>query len=177
MLSMRNPGPVRSICSGNYYRIFIFLALILFLLSSPVSAAVLTWDPEPVGAGITDGSGTWDTMSLNWTTDGGTTRVAWTNGDDAIIGGGTAGSAGTITGGGVQANSITCNLPNGGGSYTITGGKLTLSGNSVNTNAQDLKISSVIGDGTGLTKTGTGKLTLSGVNTDTGTTTISGGTL
>jgi len=173
--TVQTPGK----CILRPCRMAICAAFILLFLIGIVSAATLTWDPVPTGAGITDGSGTWDTASLNWTADGGTTRVAWTNGDDAIIGGGSVGSAGTITidGGGVSANSITCNLPNGGGSYTITGGTLTLTGNSVDTNAQDLKISSVIAGAAGLVKTGTGKLTASGANTYTGGTTISAGTL
>jgi len=179
MLSVRSPGRRYEIFSLNSRPTAFCIALMLLFFANAVSATTLTWDPVGPPGVITDGPGVWDTTSLNWTADNGNTRTAWVNGDDAVIGGGTAGSAGTITigSGGVQVQSITCNPPNGGGSYTITGGTLTLSGNSVNTNSQNLAVSSVISGSAGLAKTGTGMLTLGGANTYTGTTTISGGTL
>ena len=62
-----------------------------------------TWDPDAADGGIvTEGSGNWDTTTTNWTTDvGATNELGGTGSDpfseDLIFGGGTAGTAGTVT--------------------------------------------------------------------------------
>ena len=82
-----------------------------------------TADPA-ISVGLQGGDGIWSTTVANWNTaaDGSGQRVAWTNGDDAII---SAGNTGTITiSGGVTANSVT--FTNGG--YTVNGSTLALTG-------------------------------------------------
>jgi len=149
----------------------------LMLLAGTVGAANLTWDTATGdGATITDGSGNWVTGSGNWNTGSGDTT--WTDGSDAIIGGGTLGAAGTITiTSGVSANSLTFNNPNGGGAYTISGGTLTLTGSAAITNNANSTINSLIAGSAGLSKAGTGMLTLSRDNSLTGNTIVNSGTL
>lgn len=80
-----------------------------------------TWDiATGDGSGITDGSGTWGAANM-W--NNGSANTTWADWNDAVIGGGTNGSAGTITmAAQVNATHITFNTPNGGGFYTINGG-------------------------------------------------------
>ena len=74
---------------------FVLLAAlaVVGISAGPAMAADVTWDitPGTVGAGdsaITGGTGTWDTTTGNWTTDGGANNVAWDNtanpGDTAV---------------------------------------------------------------------------------------------
>ncbi|CAA7072346.1 autotransporter-associated beta strand repeat-containing protein [Lentimonas sp. CC11] len=70
-------------------------------LAQASQAADLTWDTTIAADGvITDGAGTWTTGAGNWndtpvtpTSDG----IVWADGDKAIFGGGTEGTAGTVT--------------------------------------------------------------------------------
>ena len=80
------------------------LSIAALLLSATSAQAVdYTWDPDAADGGIvTEGSGNWDTTTTNWTTDVGVTNeVGGTGSDpfneDLIFGGGTAGTAGTVT--------------------------------------------------------------------------------
>jgi len=89
-----------------------------------VKGATLTWDAAAGdGIVITDGPGIWTNGLGNWNNAG--TDVNWNNAtlDDAVFGGGTLGAAGIVTlGGPITAATLTFNLPNGGGAYTIAGG-------------------------------------------------------
>src|SRR5580765_5647172 len=89
--------------------------LLLGLLIAPTPAALaanLTWDNDGNFVnGRNDGSGNWDTTSLNWYN--GAINQVWNNvtGDTAIIGnGGTAGTLTLTTGitaGGITFNAVT----------------------------------------------------------------------
>jgi len=158
--------------------------VVVFGIFVSLRAADLTWDVDST-ANITDGSGTWDTSSSNWTGDGGSSNTTFSDGDTVTFGGGTAGSAGIVTinnGGAVQTSAITFESPFGGGSYTIASNTasdvLNLSGstNTITTNANGT-ISAVVSGTNGLTKAGSETLTLTGANTYTGATTVNAGTL
>ena len=155
---------------------FAVIALLIFHAVLPrVSASALTWDITPAnGASITDGAGDWLNGAGNWNTGSG--DATWMNAtpDSAIFGsGGTAGTVtltGAITAGGLTFNAVT-------GSYTVTGNTLTLSGSpTIAVNDDAATINSTLA-GTTITKAGTGTLTLGGVNSYTGLTTVSTGTL
>ena len=117
-------------------------AIKLFILAGlavvPARAATNAWDPNRLGVNRTEGSGAWSTNAgdTNWWN--GVADVTWTNAsDDAVIGGGVGGTAGTVTlGSSVVANSI--NLTNtASGTYTINlaGNALTFAGIAWATNA------------------------------------------
>lgn len=64
--------------------------------ASLVSAASLTYD-SGAGAGIQAGNATWDfNTSSNWTTDGGASRINWTDNTDSAVFA-LQGNAGTVT--------------------------------------------------------------------------------
>jgi len=98
-------------------------------------AASLTWDIS-AAAGVTGGTGAWNTSNTNWTTDGGATNISWTNvvgtpKDDAIFGGAT----GTVTLG--EAISLrNLSFTNLAGPYIITGSTLNFTGGTISTVAQ-----------------------------------------
>ncbi|NNM30438.1 MAG: hypothetical protein HKO57_13030 [Akkermansiaceae bacterium] len=73
------------------------LPLLLAALVGPgAQAAVLTWDTATGdGTTITEGGGTWQVGVGNWNDTG--ADVLWADGNEAVIGGGTLGAAGTIT--------------------------------------------------------------------------------
>jgi len=157
---------------------FLGLAFAWLGLCCATVTAQVTWDANTTTSGPQDGSGTWSTSDSNWWN--GSADVVWPNltTSGAVIGANN-GAAGTITvSGSLAINSLTFNAP-GSGSYTLTGGTLGFGGTTptitVNTSAGT--ISSVLAGSAGLTKSGTGTLILTGVNTFTGTTTVSGGTL
>lgn len=111
----------------------------------------------------------WNTSSTNW---GG---AAWTPGADAVF---SATGVGTVTVSGTQtlADSLTSLCFDTAG-YKLTGGTLSLPGNSgFNVNA-DAEIASVITGAGSLNKTGAGTLTLTGSNTYYGTTVVNAGVL
>lgn len=139
------------------------------------SVPVLTWDATGMnGADPADGSGNWDTVTALWSN--GATDAVWVNGAStgAVFGNGN-GAAGTVTVGNITAASLFFN-PAGSGSYTLSGGTLTLSGLSpaITANA-NATIGSVVSGTGGVMLGGTGTLTLTGVNTYTGVTSIAPG--
>lgn len=155
------------------------------LLTAGLSAATLTYDNDVNDAnGITEGTTSgWNTTPTNtpWYDSINDTFLAWpnTSADIAIFGGGSSGTAGSVTVGTVTANGIIFNTPNAG-SYTLTGGTITLAGTTPTLTANaDATINSILAGADGLTKNGTGNLTLGGAasNTYTGTTNVLAGTL
>ncbi len=108
------------------------------LAAAPAHAVTNFWDPNRLGVNRTEGSGAWSTNSgdSNWWN--GVADVSWTNGsDDAVIGGGLGGVAGTVTlVSDIAANSL--NLTNtAAGTYTINlaGNTLTFASVAWATNA------------------------------------------
>ncbi len=95
-----------------------FLVVTLLVALNPVWGQNVTWDVTPGdGATITDGAGTWQLGSGNWNDAG--TDVNWANGSNANFGGGTSGTAGTVSlGGDITANRVIFN-PGSSGTYTI----------------------------------------------------------
>ena len=78
-------------------------------------AATLTWDASST-AGIQEGSGTWDTSSNFWTTNGGASTTNWIAFSNAVFGGGSSGTAGTVSLSGTQfVNSLNALLGVEGG--------------------------------------------------------------
>lgn len=106
-----------------------------FAFTAPTAfAAALTWDTDPA-AGITAGSGAWNTTAIDplntvWTQDAGTTNELWTQtaandaSNTAIFGGtdGTLDEYVVTLGEQVAAESVTFNSSG----YLITGGTLSL---------------------------------------------------
>jgi len=167
-------------------------------------AASLTWDPVAGdGPQITEGAGLWSDGAGNWNLAG--ADVLWSNAnpDNAIFGGGTAGTAGAVTlGSAITVGSVTFNQPflgsysvatgvstltiNSGiianDSATITGsGSVILGGNNTwnVATAKVLAIGSNVGElaPSSLTKTGAGTLALSGALSFTGGITVDDGIL
>jgi autotransporter-associated beta strand protein len=161
----------------NMKKIMALACMALAIILAPGAQAVTnTWDitPGTVGSGngtVTGGNGTWNTSNGNWTSDGGANNIAWVNGSDTAIFGGTAG---TVTlGEGVTVGGLTFNTAG----YTVTANTLTFGAAGIISNAVAATISSAIA-GTGpITKDGAGTLTLSGNNSYTGGTVLNGGTL
>jgi len=107
------------------------LTLLAIFSTGTVHAVNYTWDPTSGDGQITDGTGNWDTTTSNWTTDAGATNVVAPSsafGSDLFFGGGTDGTAGTITlmDTGKEYGSLSFNSPNAS-SYD-----LDLNGNIVN---------------------------------------------
>jgi autotransporter-associated beta strand protein len=152
------------------------LPLLLCLATTTVlPAATLYWDGNDLTPDADGGAGTWDTSSTNWDDAAtGGAADAWpatTSGNDDAVFGGTAATV-TIDASGITANDITFTT----GTYTITGGTLTLDSIDPDpedgipaplpaiTNAVAATISSDIIGSYGLNKIGNGTLTLSGNN-------------
>lgn len=156
---------------------FLLAALLLATLPSSISAQVLVWDPDGATVG-TSVSGNWDTTTLNWTatTDSGANTV-WVQSSVAnfgvaanytvtltepitIAGVTLSGTAGILTIAGTQANNLTL-------------------GNSLifDTGARTSVVTAPITGNFDLTKAGTGNLTLSAVNTYSGGTSLTAGTV
>lgn len=143
----------------KYRNYLLALVSALPLAATVASADTLYWD------GGTNMN--WDIFTDNWVGN-----VTWNNGtpDDAVFG---ATGAGAITISAIQANSLTFNDPG----YVISGGTLNMTGACGLTAVSDAAISSVITGTNGLEKLGAGVLTLTGLNTYTGVTDVSEGTL
>ena len=113
----------------------------------------LTWDAQPTTGGIQTGNGTWTTAAntTNWHIGG--TNVAWVDGSDAVIGGGTLTVATSVTVGDLTFN----------GGATLTGAAQTVTvkpGAVITANGGNATIATRL-DGPAFTKAGTNRLTLS----------------
>jgi fibronectin-binding autotransporter adhesin len=153
-------------------------------LPGVVSAASLNWDSDANFANaITDGSGTWDTVTAQW--NNGAANVTWnnTNNDIAVFGNGLTGGVAfntvsllePITVGGITLQ--TSNVSSG---YTIADNTLTLAGATPTITAAlgtNSTITSVLAGTGGMIFTGGGSLTLTAFNTYTGGTTVNAGNL
>lgn len=136
----------------------------------------LQWDISG-SAGMQNGAGTWDVgTTSNWTANGGTSNVTWTNGSKATIcGNGATGNADTITiSGSPTFDTLTLN--------TVPGGTLDISGSiglvtdgKVVANAALTTLSTVFTGSVGMEKSGTGVIRLTGASTYTGGTDILAG--
>lgn len=142
------------------------------LAISYTHAADLTWDANALGAGQTDGTGTWLNADQWWD---GSANATWNNAtpDNAIIGSG--GTGGTITLGAVSAGTVL--LDNFGGTYTLNGTSLAQTGGiTVGSTAGNVTIGALVTGAGGVTMAGTGTLTLSNVaNSFTGALNIENG--
>jgi autotransporter-associated beta strand protein len=146
--------PSRRILCGS------ITALVVAMGFSALRADTQTWSP---------GSALWDLNAANW--NGG---AVWSNGNDALFeSSGTAFQSLTL-GTGVLAGNLTF----GTSGYAISGGSLTLTGGVIETQPGVFAtVEASLEGGVGLTKTGAGTLFLSGVNTYTGGTVVSAGSL
>jgi autotransporter-associated beta strand protein len=146
-----------------------------FRLTVTTAAPALYWDTNGATPGV-GGSGTWDSGTLNWTTDpAGAAATQPFNSSNAATFAGTAGTV-QVAAAGVIANAgITFET----GGYVIAGGPLTLgAGPIVARHTEGIStISSIIVGTNGLNKTGLGTLRLTGANTFSGIVTLSEGTL
>jgi len=157
------------------------VALATSMALAPVEAgAQQFWDSTTDGNAanngtVDGGSGDWDAATTpNFTVDGGTTNQNYANPGNVSFSVG--GGADTVTVvGTININDIDFQATG----YTLTGGTLNTGavGRTITVGGASATISSIV-DGTGgLTKQGAGNLTLSGVNTYSGGTIVSAGTL
>ena len=164
---------VRLLCTSS------LSALALLALPSVAHAqdADRHWDANGTTPGA-GGTGTWDTTSLTWSTDGNGTGGlydrSWRNDqlDNAIFGG----TAGTVT---LVAPITVHDIIFNTAGYTLTGNTLTLAGTTptITVNSGASTIESAIAGTAGLTKAGAGGLVLSGANSFTGDIKIDAGSL
>ena len=85
------------------------------IAATTLRAGTLTWDPLANHSG-SDGSGSWDSTTLNWAT--GTSDIAWVSGDIAAIGSNQ--TAGTLTlGANITAAGLIFNPVATGSAYTV----------------------------------------------------------
>ncbi len=103
-----------------------------WISSGPARGADLTWDATTGSAGAQDGAGSWDTGANNWWT--GSANALWNNAtpDTAYIGAGNAAGATLTIAAGMSAAALNLRAP-GSGSYTLTGGDLTLGAGGLST--------------------------------------------
>ena len=157
----------------------------MLLLAAPAFAAntIYTWDASGTHpTAPTDGGGTWNTSSANWTNNA--TDVVFGNATTSQANIGAAnGAAGTLAvSGNITNNFIQFNAP-GSGSYTLGGSGTIFLGGSTPTisiaAAQTPVINTVIGEAAAntavkfiATSAGSGSITLGGANTFTGASTI-----
>ena len=154
-----------------------FLLCAACLTSAVLPAATVTWDTSTT-AGFQSGNGTWGTNAF-WSADG-TTLLPWVAGDVAVFQGESVAVTNAITVGSVQnISGISFGSTTTSGNWIISGSTLNLSAAATFTvNASSTSsIGNVISGGFGLTKAGEGVLTLGGLNTYTGATAVSAGTL
>ena len=151
------------------------LVALSFLFALTASeASVFTWAGATTGA-LGGGNDVWDTTSTNWLG-----AATWDNsiatGNSAAFGG-VSGTVGLSSVESVNANLLTFSVPG----YTLQSGTLNLNSTTPTVNTSHTTgttaIASVISGTSGLTKSGSGALSLTAVNSFTGTTTISSGTL
>ena len=140
-------------------RSFIYIMKLCFFVGS-VNAATYTWDDVTGDSAIADGVANfsnWQVGVANWY-DATTYDQNWADGNDAVFGGGTAGTAGTVTlGGNVSTNTLTINAANAG-NYDI------------DVNASTLTLANSTGamrvnDTTTISSSGVGSFVTTGSNT------------
>ena len=114
-------------------KMFAAIVVLVFALVPAGAQVDYQWDADAGAGGIQDGGGTWQVGVGNWDA-GGTPNSNWADGVDpdwnnAVFGGGTAGTAGTVAiTGTVNAGAVTLNDPFAG-EYTFGGaGTLNTSG-------------------------------------------------
>gem|GEM_PF-2274866 len=158
-----------------------FLALAMMPLASQAATNTYYWDVNDAAAGFGTANGAWGSNTF-WSTDGTGASVpsvlTTTTSDSLNFGNGATGlGAGTIGLDGTQAaGSLT--FASGSGAIILSGGTINLAvPGSITVNNISNTISSVISGSAGLNKYGSGTLTLAGINTYTGGTIISNGTL
>jgi autotransporter-associated beta strand protein len=112
----------------------------------------LTWDAQPATAGIQTGNGTWTTATntTNWSLSN--SNVAWVNGSDAVIGGGTITATTPLTVGSMTFNANV--VVNGSSPITVREDSI------IAVNGADSTIAAPLA-GTSFTKDGTNRLILS----------------
>ncbi len=153
------------------------MAVVMCLFTAATSQATQYYWNAPNG-----GAGSWDTTTTIWSLDNLTNTNSWNNsaGDDAILNGFyTTTSTIAVDAGGISVHNITNNDAASGtvrASYNLTGGTLTLVGDSPTIDTPGwLAINSVIAGTSGLIKTGTSYLDTYGANTYSGTTVLKAG--
>ncbi len=156
-----------------------WMAALLCVFSCPGFAVTLIYDDDGLVNGINDGTTAgWNTTATVFYN--GTNDAAWTNSTTNIaqFGGGSSGTAGSLTVGAVTANGILFETPFAG-NYTLTGGTITLGGTAPTLTANaNATIASTLTGTAGFTKAGAGTLTLTGNNTTlTGPIILNAGTL
>jgi autotransporter-associated beta strand protein len=130
------------------------------------------WDANGAAAG-TGGFGTWDILSARW--DNGTNVWPGVGTSNWAFFGGTAGTV-TVAAGGVTANGMLFNVDG----YVVQSNTITLDGTQPTVYVQPgigEQIYSVLAGTNGFIKSGDGTLALNAVNTYSGGTTLSAGTL
>lgn len=171
---MKNPLTLRT----NPVLKFSWLACALVGLAGAARAAELTWDSSGANPSApVDGSGLWDTTSALWSN--GAVDSAWVNAAvDTAVFGANNGAAGTVTvAEPITVGGITFNAA-GSGSYVLTSGTITLAGTTPTITANgNATINSGLTGSAGLVKSGAGTLILGGVNSYSGGTVITSGTL
>ena len=161
---------------------------LLGLLAAPTQAVTYYWDVNDNSNGFGTAAGTWAVPTLTGTgwsdspTGASIIGSITTSTSDTLYFGTDVSTYGLATGtvtvsGAVSAGNITFGSQSG--AITLSGGTINLGASSViTTNNSSNTISSVLaGSGAALTKSGAGNLTLSAINTYTGGTVVTGGTL
>lgn len=134
------------------------MVAVILTVVIPVRANTLTWDANTGTSGAQDGSGNWNTSTLNWWD--GLSSALWDNStpDSAIIGNGGAAGVITLTTG-ITVGNLTF-ASGGSGNYVITNNTLTLSTPTTITANKDATIKAALAGGA-LTKTGSAAVYLS----------------
>ena len=157
----------------RFSRIGLLFLLLLLAVVADANAATLYWDTSDT-PGLQSGTGAWSTSAANWNASpGGTgTRVAWSNGSDAVFSG--TGATITVTGT-VSASSISFT----GTGYNLTAGTVLLAGTSPSITASgSATIAAALSGSAALVKSGTAPLVLTSLaNAYTGSISIAQGTL
>jgi len=152
--------------SSRFHTARLGFAILFLMLATPSAwAANYTWTTSGSGSVLVDGSGTWNTSALNWTTTGAGAAVAWPNlTTDIAVFGVNSGAAGTVTVASVSANGITFNQA-GSGSYVLSGGTIAFGGTSPTITTASGVSAAIVSSATsasGLVTRGGGILTMSG---------------
>ena len=150
-------------CIGRHVKCLVgTTVMLLFLIPSLIFGANRYWS----------GTKTWNVVNANWGTGtGGPYTSTFPSNSDAFFGA----PVGTVT---VSAPNNPRSMTFTVTGYTLASNTLTLNGASINTNANNATISSIIAGTVGLTKTGSGTLVLlTATNTYSGGTTINAGTI